>query len=142
MSDVKDASRAIEVLESLRLHDSVSSIEERVGGLELDVTRLASARDEDVRRVASEMAVMRARVDDAVGAVHDTEVTMRAAEPTVVAAPSEELINGIIAGVGDAMTSLQGVTDARLTEVREAVERIASAVGSLIERIELLEERS
>lgn len=142
MPDTREGSPAIEVLEMLRLHDAVASLEERVATVELDIGRLSAARDDDTRRITSEMAVMRARVDDAVSAVRETELTIRSTATPSVASPADDgLVRGVVAGVGDAMTSLQQVTDARFDEVRVAVEQIATAVGSLVERVEELEAR-
>ena len=71
------ASPALEVLETLEIENALTSIEARLDSLEIDLARATGSREDDARRIAGEMAVMRARVEDALIAFAGTADQIR-----------------------------------------------------------------
>jgi predicted nucleic acid-binding Zn-ribbon protein len=65
------------VIGELEIANSLSALESRLDSIELDIARVVTTREEDSRRISGEMHVMRARVDDALGAVTDTAQELR-----------------------------------------------------------------
>jgi predicted nucleic acid-binding Zn-ribbon protein len=111
-------SAALEVIGELELANSLSALEARLASLELDVARAAALRDEEARRLAGEMQVMRARVDDALGAVTEVAEELRAAW----------------AGLDQRIAEL---VDARFAEQARAVEALRAQVSSGLEAARL-----
>jgi hypothetical protein len=67
----------MEVLGELEISSTVAHLESRLDSLEIDIARVAGAREEDSRRTTGEMAVMKARVEDALSAVTGTAQDLR-----------------------------------------------------------------
>lgn len=158
-------SPSLEILQTLEIENTLSAIESRLDSMEIDVARLTGMRDDDQRRLVGEMAVLKARVEDAVAAFTQTAEELRtmfhSLERRVVDAGSaagapvrrDELdagIEGIAAGVGDVLETvtagLQGSIEAltaQMLEIRAGSDRIAGHVESaapLGERVLALEQ--
>lgn len=71
------SSPSLEVLGGLEIANTLSHLEARLDSIEIDLARVAGSREEDTRRVAGEMAVMKARVEDALNAVTATAEDLR-----------------------------------------------------------------
>lgn len=153
------ASPSLEVLEDLEIQNAVSNLEARMDSLEIDLARHAGGREDDARRIAGEMAVMKARVEDALAAFSGTADELRAISQSIEqrlddvvartiggehpAAPAlrAELragIDGVMAGVGDVLESVAGETRQRIEalaeqmrEIQEGMLKIAEHVGAL-----------
>src|ERR1041384_6976910 len=112
---VRLESPSLEVLEELEIANALANLEMRLDSLEIDLARQAGTRDDDARRIAGEMAVMRARVEDALTAVTATAEELRemvrsaekrVAEQATAGAPESfqsQLsagLDGVMAGVG------------------------------------------
>jgi len=139
-------SPSLEVLKTLEIENAVSALESRLDSMEIDIARLTGVRDDDQRRIAGEMAVLRARVEDAVAAFGATAAELRetgralerlVAESTVApdaAVPREEMeagIEGVTAGVGD-------VLEAFAVELRASIELVSkqtAAIGDALDRL-------
>lgn len=144
-----DRSPASEVIEALQLHDTVATLEERVASLELDLERLQASRDEEMRLFTGEMDVMRARIADALNAVGETERDLKAqaVSPAAVAQQTQDdVVEQVVSGMGDAMATLTeaferrlAAMDAQIGETRAAVERMATAVGTVLNRMDRIE---
>lgn len=140
-----ERSPASEVIEALQLHDTVATLEERVASLELDLERLQASRDEEMRLFTGEMDVMRARVTDALNAVGETEKELKA-QAAAPADAQDDVVEQVVSGMGDALTTLSGAFERRLAamdeqieETRAAVERMATAVGTLLNRMDRID---
>jgi chaperonin cofactor prefoldin len=70
-------SPALEVLETLEIENALTNIEARLDSLEIDLARATGSREDDARRIAGEMAVMKARVEDALTAFAATADQIR-----------------------------------------------------------------
>src|SRR5438552_2146120 len=73
----KYESPALEVLETLEIQNALTNLEARLDSLEIDLARATGSREDDARRVAGEMAVMKARVEDALTAFAATADDLR-----------------------------------------------------------------
>jgi len=67
----------LEVLETLEIQNALSNLEARLDSLEIDLARATGTREDDARRIAGEMAVMKARVEDALTAFASTADDLR-----------------------------------------------------------------
>jgi hypothetical protein len=146
-----DRSPASEIIGSLRLQDAITMIEGRLASLELDVERLSASTEDDVKKTSGELSVMRAHVNDALDAVSQTAEGLRAEVSDLVHGalpPSpDEVIDDVIDGVGDAMRTMAEAVEARISALshdlgrtKDAVERIATVVGGLLNRFDRLEQ--
>src|SRR6266700_65949 len=124
-------SPSLEVLETLEIQNALSNLEARLDSLEIDLARATGTREDDARRIAGEMAVMKARVEDALTAFASTADDLRdmargvekklndvadakGGESTAVL--RDELkarIDGVTAGVGDVLESMAADVRAR-----------------------------
>ncbi|HEX9775930.1 MAG TPA: hypothetical protein VGB83_10180 [Actinomycetota bacterium] len=161
-------SASLEVLGELNVHDSLTTLDARMDSLEIDIARESGSREDDVRRLTGEMAVMRARLDDALNAVHETASEIRSltdgfdqrlrdtAARALTDADAGRLrtevragIDGMMSGVGDVLGTLTDemgsrveALGARIGEVQSGLEGVAEAVrllGPLGDRLERLE---
>ena len=154
-------SPTLEILGALNVHNSMTAIEARLDSFEIDLARMAGSRDDDARRIAGELAVMKARVEDALAAFAATAVEIRdqlkAASTTapnlaVLREQIEAQIEGATAGIGDVLTSMAADIRARADQVVErlaamdeglsATRESVSSVESLLERVAALEARA
>jgi len=152
-------SPSLEVLEALEIQNAVSNLEARLDSLEIDIARQTGTREDDARRLAGEMAVMKARVEDALQAFSGTADDLRAittdvekrlddvvkralgAEHPAAPALRAELraqIDGMMAGVGDVLESMAGETreriealGAQMRQIQDGMLKIAEHVGTL-----------
>src|SRR2546425_705858 len=112
-------SPSLEVLQTLEIQNAVSNLEARIDSLEIDLARATGSREDDARRLASEMAVMKARVEDALNAFSATTDEMRnmargiekrladagafSDEPNALREELQARVDGTMAGVGDVL---------------------------------------
>src|SRR5438445_2459135 len=111
-------SPALEVLETLEIENALTNIEARLDSLEIDLARATGSREDDARRIAGEMAVMKARVEDALTAFAATADDLRD-----TARGLEKRLSDVI-GPDDGTNSLSVVRkelDARIDAVTESV---------------------
>jgi chaperonin cofactor prefoldin len=101
-------SPALEVLETLEIENALTNIEARIDSLEIDLARATGSREDDARRVAGEMAVMKARVEDALTAFAATADQIR------------QSMSGIEKRIGDLVVGEE--LDASVADVREELE--------------------
>ncbi len=121
------------------MQNGLSGLEMRMDSLEIDIARQQGSREDDARRVAGEMAVMKARVEDALvafaGTAEDLREMMRAAEkrfttdvvagvPEAYKAQLAAAMDGVMAGMGDALETFS-------TEVRGRVEVLSAHLVAL-----------
>lgn len=153
-------SPSMEVLQTLELQNTLSGLEARLDSMEIDVARMTGSREDDARRAAGEMAVMKARVEDALSAFSGTageiQELLRSLEKRLdqsipgdasgdVRAEVSAAVDGVMAGVGDALGTLAGDVRrqidglaARVEQIQESMLRIAEHAGgvtSLAERL-------
>ena len=149
-------SASMEVLETLEIQNTLSAIEARMDSLEIDMARSQGTRDDDARRIAGEMAVMKARVEDALNAFAATADELRAMSKTVekrlddiatsaassdVADVRAELaagIDGVMAGVGDVLEGLTTDIGKRIDELGSRMQIVQDAVLGVAEVVERL----
>jgi len=148
------ASPSLEVLETLEMQNALSNLEARIDSMEIDLARATGTREDDARRIAGEMAVMKARVEDALNAFASTADELRemargvekklagltGSEADQNAALKEDLkarIDGVTAGVGDVLESMATDVRARIDalgaqmkQIQEAMTTVAATVSS------------
>lgn len=156
-------SASMEVLETLEIQNTLSAIEARMDSLEIDVARAQGSRDDDMRRIAGEMAVMKARVEDALTAFAATADELRAMSKAVeqrlegvaagatagadvhaVRAEMAAGIDGVMAGVGDVLEGLTGEIGSRIEELGGRMQVVQDAVlgiAGVVERLAQLPQR-
>lgn len=127
-------SPSMEVLGELEISSTLAHLESRLDSLEIDIARVAGAREEDARRITGETAVMKARVEDALGAVTGTAQDLRDAWLSLDRRLTElvdnrflEVTRGIERLRGDLAAGLEG---ARLA-VAEAEARLRGEIEGL-----------
>jgi methyl-accepting chemotaxis protein len=153
-------SPSMEVLQTLELQNTLSGLEARLDSMEIDVARMTGSREDDARRAAGEMAVMKARVEDALSAFSGTageiQELLRSLEKRLdqsipgdasgdARAEVSAAVDGVMAGVGDALGTLAGDVRrqidglaARVEQIQESMLQIAEHAGgvtSLAERL-------
>ena len=101
-------SPALEVLETLEIENALTNLEARLDSLEIDLARATGSREDDARRVAGEMAVMKARVEDALTAFAATADQIKQTVGSI-----EKRLNDLV--VGEEL-------DASVADVREELE--------------------
>ena len=101
-------SPALEVLETLEIENAFTNLEARIDSLEIDLARATGSREDDARRIAGEMAVMKARVEDALTAFAATADEIRHMVGTI-----EKRLGDLV--VGEEL-------DASIADVREELE--------------------
>jgi hypothetical protein len=111
-------SPALEVLETLEIENALTNLEARLDSIEIDLARATGSREDDARRIAGEMAVMKARVEDALTAFAATADQIR------------QTVNGIEKRLGDLVVGEE--LDASVADVREELEE---RIDSLNEEI-------
>lgn len=148
-------SASMEVLETLEIENTVSALEARMDSLEIDLARQQGTRDDDARRMAGDMAVMKARVEDALNAfavtAEELRTMARTAEKRIeeiastvvsddnVAEVRSELragIEGMMAGVGDALGTLTTDVGGRIEELASRMQVVQDAVLSVVQVVE------
>jgi len=158
-SSPSPSSPSLEVLETLEIQNAVAHIEAGLDSLEIDLARQTGIREDDARRLSGEMAVMKARVEDALTAFSGTADELREMSRTVdrrldevvervlgsehpaTAALRAELragIDGVMAGVGDVLENVASETRDRIevlgtqmAEIQAGMLKIAEHVGAL-----------
>jgi chromosome segregation ATPase len=144
----------LEVLETLEIQNALTNLEARLDSLEIDLARATGSREDDARRIAGEMAVMKARVEDALTAfaatADDLRDMARGLEKRMsevigvdegmnsVAAVREELqarIHGVTAGVGDALESMAADVRARIELLGGQISEIQQGMAAIAERV-------
>jgi len=108
-------SPALEVLETLEIENALTTIEARLDSLEIDLARATGSREDDARRIAGEMAVMRARVEDALIAFAGTAEQIRQTVSSI-----EKRLSDLV--VGEEL-------DASVADVREELEARIDTLG-------------
>jgi predicted nucleic acid-binding Zn-ribbon protein len=108
------SSPSLEVIGQLEVANTLSDLEARLDSIELDIARVAASRQEDARRSAGEMHVMKARVEDALSAVTDV---------------AQELRDAWV-GLDEKITQL---VDGRFTDQSRAVESLRAQLASGLE---------
>jgi len=101
-------SPALEVLETLEIENALTNLEARLDSIEIDLARATGSREDDARRIAGEMAVMKARVEDALTAFAATADQIR------------QTVNGIEKRLSDLVIGEE--LDASVADVREELE--------------------
>ena len=163
------ASPSMEVLETLEMQNALTNLEARLDSLEIDLARASGSREDDSRRLSGEMAVMKARVEDALTAFAGTAQELRSLvgdaaarldaavargfsrEPDAIRAELQAGIDGVMAGVGDVLESMASDVRSRIeglgaqmAEVQASVAKVAEGVSAIVpmaERLAALEER-
>lgn len=140
------SSPSLEVLEALEIQNALSSLEMRMDSLEIDIARQQGSREDDARRVAGEMAVMKARVEDALaafsGTAEDLKEMVRAVEKRIsseVVADAPEAfrsqlaasLDGVMAGVGDALETFAGDVRTRVEELGAQMAAVQETMSSV-----------
>jgi ABC-type transporter Mla subunit MlaD len=137
----------------LDIHYTLTSIEERLDSMEIDLARQQGSRDDDARRLSSEMAVMKARVEDALDAFARTAEELREmakafdkrlakkADPAGGAIATlrrevEAKIEGVTAGIGDVLESLAGDLGARIEGIAQTLEGFQKGLDQTAAAIE------
>jgi len=150
----KYESPALEVLETLEIQNALTNLEARIDSLEIDLARATGSREDDARRIAGEMAVMKARVEDALTAfaatADDLREMARGLEKRMsdvfgldegtnnLVAVREELqarIEGVTEGVGDALESMAGDVRARIELLGNQMSEIQQGMAGIVERV-------
>jgi chaperonin cofactor prefoldin len=116
-------SPALEVLETLEIENALTNIEARLDSLEIDLARATGSREDDARRIAGEMAVMKARVEDALTALAATADQIK----QTVSSIEKRLIDLV---VGEEL-------DASVADVREELE---ARIDTLSEQMSTLQQ--
>jgi methyl-accepting chemotaxis protein len=142
-------SPSLEVLETLEIQNALSNLEARLDSLEIDLARATGSREDDARRIAGEMAVMKARVEDALNAFGGTADELRdmargfekrlndIANVPGDPALREEIkarIDGVTAGVGDVLESMASDVRARMDALGTQMKEIQDGMSSIAER--------
>ena len=109
------ASPALEVLETLEIENAITNLEARIDSLEIDLARATGSREDDARRIAGEMAVMKARVEDALTAFAGTADQIRQTVSSI-----EKRLADLV--VGEEL-------DASVADVREELEAKMEALS-------------
>lgn len=160
-ADLRVASPSLGILEELDLHNTVTSIEARLDSMEIDLARHAGSREDDARRMAGEMAVMKARVEDALTAFAATAEELRDAAKdldkkvaqrgprvnvTGMRAEVDARIEGVTAGIGDVLDSVANELGARIErlgeqmrEMQQGIASVAMAMDGITDRLVALE---
>jgi predicted nucleic acid-binding Zn-ribbon protein len=115
-------SPALEVLETLEIENALTNLEARLDSLEIDLARATGSREDDARRVAGEMAVMKARVEDALTAFAATADHLR------------QTVTGIEKRLSDLVVGEE--LDASVADVREELEAQIDAVGDQLAEVQ------
>ncbi len=129
-----------EILSEIQSVTAVAQLESRVDSIEHDIARIATAHEEDSGRLSSELAIMKARIEDALGAVAATVAELRATG-TRAEAPSElqamapavdedALRASIRLGLEEAVDAARTEVAARLKQIRSEVETTVSTARS------------
>ncbi|HEV2685950.1 MAG TPA: hypothetical protein VGW79_04880 [Actinomycetota bacterium] len=116
-------SPALEVLETLEIENALTNFEARLDSLEIDLARATGSREDDARRIAGEMAVMKARVEDALTAFAATADQIRQTVSSI-----EKRLTDLV--VGEEL-------DASVADVREELE---ARIDTLSEQMSGLQE--
>lgn len=152
---VINVSPSLEILEGLDIHNTFASLEARLDSMEIDIARAQGVRDDDSRRIAGDLAVMKARVEDALGAFAQTAGELQdmakdferrlalKADPAgegirALRTELEARIEGVTAGIGDVLENLARDIGARIDGLAESLrglqggmETVAGAVEGL-----------
>jgi phage shock protein A len=140
-------------LETLEIQNALSNLEARLDSLEIDLARATGTREDDARRIAGEMAVMKARVEDALTAFGATAEELRemahgfekrlaelvGERPGDDAALREELkarIDGVTAGVGDVLESMASDVRARMVALGTQMKEIQAGMSTIAQRFD------
>ena len=144
-------SPSLEVLEGLDIHNTLASVEARLDSMEIDIARQAGSADDESRRFTGELAVMKARVQDAIDAFSQTADEVRAMVKSVdarleapaakddsaaaIRAELEARIHGATAGIGDALEGFVGDVTRRIDDLGETVAQVQDALGGIADAL-------
>ena len=136
----------------MEIENALTNLEARLDSLEIDLARATGSREDDARRIAGEMAVMKARVEDALNAFSATAQELRdmakgvdkrlsdlvGKDETSVPAVKQELqarIDGVTAGVGDVLESMAADVRERMDALGEQMGQIQQGMEAIVERV-------
>jgi chromosome segregation ATPase len=141
-------------LETLEIQNALTNLEARLDSLEIDLARATGSREDDARRIAGEMAVMKARVEDALTAfaatADDLTTTARGLDKRMsdvigpddgtnsLSAVRKELdarIDAVTASVGDALESMAADVRARIELLGGQMSEIQQGMAAIAERV-------
>lgn len=145
-------SPSLEVLEGLDIHSSFTSLEARLDSLEIDLARQQGSREDDARRLAGELAVMKARVEDALDAFAQTADDLRASAKQAakrssvtggvdIAAVRVEIdarIDGATAAIGDVLKTVADDIGSRMGALGVQLDELQGVVQDLAVRLDAL----
>lgn len=106
----------------MEIENALTSIEARLDSLEIDLARATGSREDDARRIAGEMAVMRARVEDALIAFAGTADQIRQTVSSI-----EKRLSDLV--VGEEL-------DASVEDVREELEARIDTLGEQMSNLQ------
>ena len=139
----------------MEIENALTNLEARLDSIEIDLARATGSREDDARRIAGEMAVMKARVEDALNAFSATAEELRdmakgvdnrlsdliGKEETSVPDMKNELtarIDGVTAGVGDVLESMAADVRARMDALGTQMGQIQQGMEAIVERVSTL----
>jgi uncharacterized protein YceH (UPF0502 family) len=119
-------SPALEVLETLEIENALTNLEARLDSIEIDLARATGSREDDARRIAGEMAVMKARVEDALTAFAATADQIRQTVNSIEKRLSDLVVGEELdASVADVREELEARIDAMSEEMSSLQEALA-----------------
>lgn len=138
----------------MEMQNALTNLEARLDSLEIDLARATGSREDDARRIAGEMAVMKARVEDALTAFAATADDLREMARELekrmsdvfglgegtnnLVAVREELlarIEGVTEGVGDALESMAADVRAQIELLGGQMSEIQQGMAGISERV-------
>ncbi|MGH2830976.1 MAG: hypothetical protein ACRDJM_10885 [Actinomycetota bacterium] len=117
-----------EILQEMQSVTAIAQLESRMNSFEHDISRIASSHEDESTRLASDLAIMKARIEDALGAVSATVAELRTTGAQTQAIPDLEMRRGIDHEVIDALVKAgrdEAVDVARAQAREEAQLRVA-----------------
>ena len=114
-------SPALEVLETLEIENALTNLEARIDSIEIDLARGTGSREDDARRIAGEMAVMKARVEDALIAFAATADQIRQTVSSI-----EKRLTDLVVGeeLDASVADVREELDARIETMSEEISRL------------------
>jgi len=144
-------SPSLEVLEGLDIHSSFTSLEARLDSLEIDLARQQGSREDDARRIAGDLAVMKARVEDALDAFAQTAKELRASAKSVEKRSSaagvdmatvrmeiDARIDGATAAIGDFLKTVADDIGSQMGALGAQIDELQGTVEGLTVRLDVL----
>jgi phage shock protein A len=141
-------------LETLEIQNALTNLEARLDSLEIDLARATGSREDDARRVSGEMAVMKARVEDALIAFSATAEDLRdmargldkrmsdvigpddgTNSLIAVREQLQERIEGVTASVGESLESMAADVRAQVESLGGQMSEIQQGMAAIVERV-------